>query len=92
MDNRPINTEKARASALENLDDAIKHVARVRRGLIVLFDMKAEEVDAEINKMCEKHYETFSNMDKADLLLESLMDAIKRNPKKAEEVLRGGAK
>lgn len=92
MDNRPINTEMARATALENLDDAIKHVARVRRGLIVLFDMKAEEVDAEINKMCEKHYKTFSNMDKTDILLESLMDAFKRDPKRTEEALRRGAK
>ena len=92
MDNRPINTEKERADALENLDDAIKHVARVRRGMIVLFDMKAEEVDAEINKMCEKHYKTFSNMGKRDILLESLMDLIKRIPEKIKEVLRGGAK
>lgn len=91
MDNKPMNTEDMRVSSLQSLERAIKRVARVRRGLIVLFGMEAEEVDAEINKMCEKHYETFNNMNKADLLIEALMDAVNES-KRLEDAFSGGVK
>lgn len=84
--------EDARVSGLRNLEKAIKHVARIRRGLIILFEMEAEEVDAEINKMCEKHYEIFNNMDKADLVIEALVDAIKSDSKGVEDILKGRVK
>lgn len=72
---------------MKGLDDAIKHVARVRQGLITMFHMPAEEVDEEINKMCEKHHAHFDGMTELDILFEAIIDAATKNPERTKASL-----
>ena len=81
---------ETRKIVIEQLDKTIKHVARIRKGAILLEGMEPEEVDKLINEMCEKHYKTFDNMNKVDLIMESLMEAMEHSPEHVRDVLGGG--
>jgi len=76
-----------RKIAIEQLDKTVKHVARIRKGLILLEKMDPEEVDKLINEMCEKHYKLFEPMNTVDLIMESLMDAMEHNPNEVKDAL-----